>query len=322
MRARWGMVSWLCLAAAFGVGAATTYPPAPPVAPSPIAFFRQLLNTNSEGRSLALQHHSEAHRGLIEAKLLEYEALPPTRREQRLQATEFRFYLRPLLATPATNRAVQLAVVPSEYREPIGARLARWDALPETTRQDLLAYDHAITWLARFHVANRASVAGPPPVPPPPTGTQLEFELARWQALSEPQRDQLCQQFERFLEMPEPQRKRTLGELSSEERQQMEETLRAFARLPIAQRRICIGSFRKFAEMSPADRSDFLRSADRWREMSPTDRAHWRQIVDQLPPIPPGFTTPPPLPPVPPAAPATPATASTDQITAANSIKQ
>ena len=297
MRALLGMVSVLCLAAVLGVGDVATYPPAPPVAPSPIAFFRQLLNTNNEGRSVALQHHSETHRGLIEAKLLEYEVLPLIRREQRLQATEFRFYLRPLLATPATDRAARLAMVPSEYREPIGERLASWDALPEATRQDLLAYDHAIAWLARFHVANRITPASPPPVPPPPTGTRLELELARWQALPESQRDQLCRQFEEFLEMPEPKRERTLGELSSEERQQMEDTLRAFARLPIAQRQVCIRSFRKFAEMSPADRVDFLRSADRWREMSPIDRAQWRKIVEQLPPSPPGFSIPLLLPP-------------------------
>jgi hypothetical protein len=299
MRRICSMLWWLCLAIASGVGSAATHPVTPPPLPSPIAFFRQLLNTNSEGRSAALQHHSEARREVLRAKLLEYEALPPSEREQRLRATEFRYYLRPLLATPAVRRSAQLASVPSEYREPIADRLARWDALPESAREDLLAYDQAITWLARFNLSNRASTTPAPPLPPPMAGTHLEFELARWQALPESHRDLLCRQFEQFLEMPNPKRERTLGELSPEERQHMEETLSAFARLPPSQRQVCISSFRKLAQMSLTDRADFLRSADRWREMSPDDRARWRQIVDQLPPLPPGFTLLPPPPPRP-----------------------
>jgi len=307
MRWVWARIAWLCLAVTTGFCAAVSRStPPPPIAPSPIAFFRQLLNTNSEGRRLALHQRSETQRELIQAKLEEYEGLPTVERERRLRATEFRYYLRPLLTAPATNRAVQLAQVPPELREPIGERLARWDALPEGTRQNLQAYDHAVAWLARFHVANRASSGAPPPAPPPPIGTQLELELTRWQALPETQRDQLCRQFEEFLKMPNPKWERTLGDLSPAERLQMEETLQAFARMAPAQRQISIRSFRKFASMSAAERTDFLRSADRWREMSPADRAQWRQIVEQLPPLPPGFST---FPPFPPPFPSTPANA-------------
>jgi hypothetical protein len=280
------------------VAAAAQLSAPPPLPPSPIAFFRQLLTTNQQGRELALRNHPEIQRGLIEAKLQEYEALPATEREHRLRATEFRYYLRPLLLTTVTNRPLQVAAIPAEHRELIRERLNRWDALTEATRRDLLAYDHAVAWLARFHVANRVSSGPPrPPVPPPPSGSRLEAELARWQAMPETQRDQLCRQFERFLELPDPQRERALGELSPEERTQMEGTLAAFARLPVSQRQLCIGSFRKFAQLSPAERAGFLKSADRWREMSPADRAHWRQIVANLPPLPPGFSSPPPLPP-------------------------
>lgn len=305
MRSVWARIVWLCLAATTGLCTvdSRSTPPSP-VVPSPIAFFRQLLNTNSEGRRLALHQRSDIQRELIQAKLEEYEALPAAEREQRLRATEFRYYLRPLLTAPTNNRPVQLAQVPPEFRGPIGDRLARWDALPENTRQNLQAYDHAVAWLARFQVANRASAGGHPPAPPPPTGTQLEFELARWQALPEAQRDQLCRQFEELLQLPNPDWERTLGDLSPEERRQMEETLQAFARLAPAQRQISIRSFRKFASMSAAERADFLRSADRWREMSPADRAQWRQIVEQLPPLPPGFSTPPPFPPPFPSTPA------------------
>lgn len=268
----------------------------PPLPPSPVAVFRQMLDTNEVGRAQALARRPASQRQLLEAKLREYDALSQEAREQRLRATEFLWYLRPLLASTPTNRTGQLQSIPAGYRELIRERVARWDALPDTTRHDLLAYDHALDWLSR----NRLLKA--PALPPPPPGLvsrQLEQELSQWQALPRAQRDALCDQFEDFFELAPAQRQRALQELLDEEQKLMQETLEAFNRLPRAQRALCIVSFRKFATLSPAERADFLRSANRWREMSPAERNQWRQLVTALPPLPPGFDSPPPLPPPP-----------------------
>jgi len=273
----------------------------PPPLPSPITFFRQLLEADEARRDELLKGHPTVHRQVIEAKLREYSALPEPEKDRRLRATELRYYLRPLLTAPVDNRAVQLASVPEQYRELLAERLARWDGLPETTRKELLTYDQALAMLARFRLSSRTSggTSGmeAPPLPPAPGNQRLEAELEGWRALPESRRDELCRRFEEFFDLSHPERERALAELSAEERREMESTLQAFAQLPPGQRRLCIGSFRRFAQLTPAERAAFLRSADRWRELSAAERVQWRRLVTQLPPLPPGFESPPPLPP-------------------------
>ena len=282
-----GCLSWGLIAAA---------PVTPPPPPSPIAFFRELLAAEPEGRAQALSSRSESQRQAINAKLREYEAMPPAARESRLRATEFRWYLRPLLTQPADNRPAQLAGVPPEYREMIGRRLDRWDALTSAVREELLAYDRAVSWLARAQLNRPRDPL--PAAPFPPSGdAQLDASLRHWQGFSEERRDELCRSFEAFFELSDPEQRRTLAKLSDAERVQVEATLAEFARLPAAHRSLCVRSFRKFARLTPAERAQFLQSADRWREMTVEEREEWRNLVSELPPLPPGFETPPPLPP-------------------------
>ena len=268
--------------------------------PSPVALFRQLLNTNAQGRAMALRARPEPQHRMLVAKLREYAELPEQEREQRLRATEYRWYLRQLIDLPSTNRTPQLASLPEDFRDVLGGRLARWDALPEATRRELLSYDHALSWLARSQSSNSTTPASLDLPSDSRNARQLESELAHWHALPREHRDELCRQFEQFFELPPRAREKTLAALAGEERDQIEDTLRAFQALPPTQRRLCLISFRKFASMSPADRASFLRSAERWREMSAAERQEWRQLVTQLPPLPPGFDSPPSLPPSPP----------------------
>lgn len=285
------------LSAQPGPLAADSGPLPPPT--SPIALFRQLLNTNAAGRAEVLGHRPEAQRQMLEAKILEYEALTPELREERLQATEFRWYLRPLLRLSPSDRSEYLAAVPAPYRELMLKRLARWDALPDAVRKDLLAYDRALSWLAQSRLTLRPRPSAPavPPLPRTQQNPELERQLAQWRALPESHRDNLCAQFESFFDMPASSRERALRDLSEEERLEIQSTLQAFAQLPPAQRALCIRSFRKFTQLTPAERDNFLRTAERWREMTPEERSEWRRLVTQLPPLPPGFQTPPPLPP-------------------------
>ncbi len=69
----------------------------------------------------------------------------------------------------------------------------------------------------------------------------------------------------------------------------MTKALQAFAGLPPAQRDLCIESFHKLAVMSPREREQFFINAERWRAMTPGERETWRNLVTQLPPLPPGF---------------------------------
>jgi hypothetical protein len=271
--------------------------PAPPLPPSPVAFFRQLLATNEQARARALSVCPDQQRASLQAKLEEYHALPRTERNRRLQATELRWYLRTLIARPETNRTAELAAVPHDLRELVETQLARWDALPRPTRDQLLAYDEALSWLARTPSARTNLTARAQPPSPPGLGDRIESELAHYRLLPESRRHELLQQFEAFFVLPPTAREKTLGNFSAEDRKLMEETLHAFAQLPPEQRKLCLASFRRFADLSPAERADFLRSADRWREMSPAEREQWRQLVTRLPPLPPGFSSPPMLPP-------------------------
>src|SRR5437660_3567894 len=124
------LVCVLCLSGYQAMSQGITYPsqglshpisnsaPAEPVpAKSPVAIFRELLNMDPAERTKALANRPEETRKQILAKIREYQSLRPDERELRLKVTELGYYLRPLMRTPATNRAVQLALIPAGYRD-------------------------------------------------------------------------------------------------------------------------------------------------------------------------------------------------------------
>jgi hypothetical protein len=238
---------------------------------------------------------SARRREVLEAKIREYEAMPAAERELRLEATELRFFLRPLLEVAPADRPARVAIIPDHIRPLVAQRLSTWDALPEPVRSDFLAFDRA---------AARPSAAPPSAVAPGPGDLDAEKQLARWQALPAAQREKTCREFELFFELSPRQRERILGEFTEEERQLMQQALDAFGRMPPEQRRLCLASFRKLAELSSRERAEFLSTVDRWRELPPAERQRWRQLVTNLPPAPPGLGDPPtpPLPPLPAAA--------------------
>jgi hypothetical protein len=83
----------------------------------------------------------------------------------------------------------------------------------------------------------------------------------------------------------------------------MEKALQSFDKLSPQQRDECVRAFAKFAGMNAAERAEFLKNAQRWSQMQPAERQAWRDLVvnvPEWPPMPPGFTVPPPPPPLPP----------------------
>ena len=127
-------------------------PPGPPLpfARSPISFFRELLAMNPAERIQALTNRTPELRTQILAKVREYESLKPDERELRLRVTELRWYLRPLMTAPATNRAAQLAMIPEPDRELVEDRLQEWDKLPPDVQKELLGIEPTLRYLAEI----------------------------------------------------------------------------------------------------------------------------------------------------------------------------
>ncbi len=286
-------------------------PPKPPVpgpplpqSRSPVDIFRELLGMNAVERNSFLSNRPPEVRQSITAKLREYQALPANERELRLQATELKYYLMPLLNPSATNRAARLAVIPEPTRKLVAARLEQWDMVPPAVQRDLLENEATIRYFLDLQAGSpgaQSSNADP--------GASLdprEQGLQRWQAMPESQRQELVRRFNQFFDLTPAEKQKALNTLSEVERRQIDKALSTYGKLPPSQRAQCLRSFEKFASLSPEDRKQFLKNAERWQAMPPAERQRWRDLVgtlSMLPPLPPGLNLrmpPLPGPPLPP----------------------
>jgi hypothetical protein len=270
----------------------------PPPPQSPVTIFRQLLAMTAKERQNYLTNRPPEARDRIMAKVREYLALGPDERELRLNATELRWYLLPLLRESPTNRDARLALVPDNLRDLARSRLGQWDALSAQSRLEFLDNEHTLQYFSQMNPTNAVPSTG--------VGVQrgpTDAEQARWQALSEDERRKISAQFNQFFDLTSDEKQKTLNTLSDAERAQMEKTLQSFDKLPPAQRAQCIRAFKQFAGMSPAERSEFLKNAERWSQLPPQERQAWRDLVAQVPlwpPLPSANITPPLPPPLPP----------------------
>jgi hypothetical protein len=267
--------------------------PALPSAVSPINFFRELLAMDAVGREQALTNRPPEVRKLILAKVREYESLEPAERELRLEVTELRWYLRPLMLAPATNRPAQLAMIPETYRKLVDDRLQKWDRLPSDVQKELLAHEATIRYLTEIEGRTDEQRKKALEAIPPPGRTALEQGIDKYSSLPEDQRRKMLTGFRDFFELTAQEKVRALNTLPGPERGQIERTLRSFDNLPPDQREQCIRSLGKFAGLSSAERQQFLKSAENWQLMSPAERQVWRLLVRKMPP-----PLPPPLPPL------------------------
>jgi hypothetical protein len=287
-------------------GARAALPPEPsdavpelPMPKSPVSFFRELLAMNAIERKQALTNRSPENQKLILAKVREYAALDADVREERLQVTELRWYLLPLMAGPATNRAAQAAVAPARIRKMVEDRLQEWDRLSPEVQKDLLANEATYRYFTeiegRSDEQRRKILEGMSPA----RRNKLEEGIAQWNRLSEDQRRKLISHFNQFFNLTAEDREKALRTLSPPERKQIERTLQTFGNLPPEQRAKCVHAFEKFAGLSLDERQQFLKNAERWKLLTPSQRQAWRDLVSKLPP-----PVPPDLPPVPSSRPA------------------
>jgi uncharacterized protein DUF3106 len=267
--------------------AVTNIMPPLPQAHSPVDFFRNLLAMTSRDRNNFLTNKPPEVRARILDKVREYLALDPNERELRLRATELRWYLTPLLRDSTTNRDARLAQAPDDLRGLIKSRLDQWDALPPELRREFLDNERALRYFTHIDATNNPAEWHHGP---------SDDDQARWNTLSEIERQKITNQFNQFFELTPDEKQKTLNTLSGAERAQMEKTLQSFDKLPLKQRRECIHAFTEFAGMSPADRAEFLKNAGQWSKMLPAERRAWRDLVanvPQWPPLPTALIMPP-----------------------------
>ena len=274
-----------------------------PQARPPVDLFRTLLvMTPIERRDFLTNRPPEVQKSIL-AKVHEYETLPPEQRLLRLRVTELRWYLLPLLSTPATNRVAQLRVIPSdEVRSLVEDRLSQWDKLSSDVQKRVL--DNESTLRFQFELAGIRPDQRAKAVADIPEAARAQFEagIQRWRALPLEQRQEIVKHFGEFFGLTRTEQEKTLRNLSPAERLQIEKTLQTFEGLTPDQRARCLRAFQKFVSFTPEERLQFLKSAEQWKVMTPTERESWRNLVSSLshgPPLPPGLVAPPvPAPPV------------------------
>jgi hypothetical protein len=240
--------------------------------------------TPVERRDFIAERPPEAQKVIL-AKIHEYERLQPEQRDLRLKVTELRWYLLPLLSTPATNRTARLAGIPIDLRELIEARLSEWDKLEPRVQKELLDNESTV----RFYFELAARTEKTQVVRDVSQVNGLESGLRRWQVLTDQQRQDVVRHFYQFFDLTSVEKTKILNTLSETERLQMEKTLRTFGNLTPMQRSECLRSFQKFVSLSPDERRQFLKSAERWERMTPSERQTWRNLVSNLanqPPLP------------------------------------
>jgi hypothetical protein len=255
-------------------------------AKSPVALFRELLAMSPDQRKAAIAIRPPEIQKRILEKLEEYEILPQPLCELRLRETELRWYLRPLMDVPRTNRAPALARIPEELRTQVQERLGLWDLLPPQLQAQFTNDDLIAGYFSQISSATPEERAAILRTIPPERLNDLEKGLDRWEKMSDEQRQKALVGFNQFFKLTPDEKEKALNTLSDDERREMESTLSSYGNLTLAQRAHCISSFEKFAGMSIAERQQFLKNAERWREMTPEERDKWRQLVNVAPIMP------------------------------------
>ncbi len=290
------MKTWLLilLVAAPGRWRAAEPELTPPLPPSPISEFRGWLRLPPAQRATILAKRSETSRRAIEQKIEEYSALPEAERERKLGAMELRWHLRPLMEMEPEKRATALERVPILWRPIIDVRLQQWDQIRPELRKEILEHEMA---LQLFSAPSKRQLTA--------LGTmgaeeksRLTARISGLQAMTATERAILDERLGEFFSMGPRQQEKALHAFSESDREEMVKTLRDFQNLSPQQRQACVSSFEKFAAMSQGEQLAFLRNAERWQAMSEKDRALWKEVVQAVPPLPPGLEA--TLPPAPP----------------------
>jgi hypothetical protein len=269
-----------------------------PTLQPPLAFFRELLAMPPEQREKRLAQSPPEKRAALAAKIAEYEAMTPQRRDQTLWATELYWYLQLFILQPLTNSSViQLSQVPEVYREAVSNQLMLWKLLPPPLKQEVLSHETTRDFFllgARVSPSNNVPPHVPPQMLPPP----LRQELLHLEVLPSEQRKQTYAHFQSFFELDAVEKQSVLNTLPVDERQHLQKVVAGLNRMTPKQRETALKSLAQVAELSDEQRQSFFKNFGRWQQLSPEERQVWLKLASLLPPMPPLPPLPPPVPPV------------------------
>lgn len=254
---------------------------------SPVEAFRELLAMDPAQQNAALTNRGEEARQRLIAKIREYREMEPEDRELRLQATELRWCLPPLMQVPPTERAERLAELRPELRPLVESRLARWDALPADLREQFLKNEQALGYLSQLPPASEKARSAMMEQVPATQREAVSNALLRLDRMTEASRKRAFSTFEGFFELTPQEKQAALRVVSEAEKRQIEKSIEAFGRMSLEQRKQCLQAYEKFAGMSPISRALFLRNVKQWEAMTPKEREQWRELVKRVEIFPP-----------------------------------
>ncbi len=264
---------------------------------NPMDDFRRLLALSPEERVKDLADKPEHFRDMLLGKLKEYDALPEEQRELRLRSTELRFDMMYLLRASPERRTEKLAAMPEDRRKLLEERLKQWDSLSPELQQEVQEHQSTIQYVIRVDAAPASAKEDVFKDVPPEFRDKVKQRVAELHALPKEKMVAMVDTFHKLFELSDKEQQGILEKLTNDERVKLERKIAEFEKLPPEERKRCMDSARRFNNLSPEDQARFLTTAQRWEKMSEDERNAWRNLVKQMPPLPPGLTPQPPLPP-------------------------
>lgn len=264
---------------------------------NPMDDFRRLLAMSKEERENELADKPEGFRTMLQDKLKEYDALTPEEQELRIRSTELRFDLMSLLGASPERRTEKLERIPENRRDLVKARLEQWDALPAELKEEVLEHQSTLHYVIRLDAAPEGAKEDIFAKMPPEYRERIKARIANINAKPEEQRKRMIDNFHKLFDLSEKDQQNILQKLDQEQREKMEKRLADYEKLPPDVRKQCMDSAHKFNKLSAEEKARFLEGAERWKTMSEEERNTWRNLIKQMPPLPPGLNSVPPLPP-------------------------
>lgn len=262
---------------------------------SPMENFRRLLALTPEARELDLADKSEGFRSMLLGKLKEYDALTPEQQELRIQSTELRFDMMYLLGASPERRAEKLERMSEDRRKLVLDRLEQWDKLPAELQEEVKEHQSTLHYVTRVDAAPDAAKEDVFAGMSLEHRERVKARIAEVNAKPKEQRARMIDNFHKLFDLSDKEQESILQKLNQSERAKVEQKLAEFEKLSPDERKRCMDSARRFNNLSADDQARFMATAERWEKMSEEERNTWRNLIKQMPPLPPDFG--PPLPP-------------------------
>lgn len=261
---------------------------------NPMDDFRRLLSLSPEDRAKDLADKPDHFRDMLLSKLKEYDAMPEEQRELRLRSTELRFDMMYLLRASTEKRQEKLTAMPEDRRKLLEERLKQWDNLSPELQQEVQEHQSTLHYVIRVEAAPAAAKEDVFKDLPPEVRDRVKKRVDEFNSQPKEKVMAMVDTFHKLFELSDKEQQSILEKLSNDERARLEKKIAEFEKLPPSERKKCMDSARNFNKLSPEEQTRFLSTAQRWEKMSEDERNTWRNLVKQMPPLPPGLT--PPLP--------------------------